>query len=846
MGLFMNKKTFLLIGTLAVLLISPLTGAVMNQSTPEQESPQTTPITTQENNNANIEYGGTIQTFIGAYGSHLNPVDAESVTDGYLCQDLIFDSLIADNTIQPTNLSAFGGEIAKKVEYTYLNTTKHPITRRNGTTVNDPDGEATRWTITLRDDYSWHDGSPITAEDLIFTYQFDYWTAWKGGASADYTGDFFGTSGMDYYRATKINNYKVNVTIGKTGFEFKYYPLYPIPFPKHIYSNASTWGGPANETFNVDNAWNQGWSLTALDVLNYEPTGPDDPVYTGSGPWMPTFRNGDSPRTTTKYVFERYDYYRWSPYDPANGEVTHPWTDYEKYYQNPKKYNQEIWDPALGKVSEPILWGPYADKVEISLIRQNALQWSSFTQKEVDFEGGTSLTNHIKELHKMNFTLHSSAEMGIFNMNINCGPGYMSGLGKIGPGHTYFTRSAAFRRAVDWAVNKRKIVNDVLNGYAIPVDDLVTSVPYGSGWNWEPPAHRYGASIGKAHSLIKGMDKVAGDTDGDGFFEYSNGSTIRPLKVIYTAGSSTWAQVTAIIKENLESVGVPVERSTVTWPELLDTITGPKTPFQVAMHGWAVGGVPTWMEIWSKRYPMGQLEYGFQNQSYANATTKMKQQKYMKDSYQYAHKAQQIFYEQVPSPCLWRTKATSTYDQDEWKGAVPSTGGGYDNIWSYRFMVKAQAKPPTAKGYGVQQNAKLSGKEEIGTTFTDVVRTGEKLNVSYMSLSIDHGSEKLLDWEQVKTKTLADWEDFGINLEFKVTWNYTLDTTSYSNGKHLATLRVYGLRPTPIKYNLFLHINNPESLTQQPLPLAGICGIGSAVVVGLIVYFSMRKKKPPE
>jgi peptide/nickel transport system substrate-binding protein len=78
-------------------------------------------------------------------------------------------------------------------------------------------------------------------------------------------------------------------------------------------------------------------------------------------------------------------------------------------------------------------------------------------------------------------------------------------------------RDPAFRQALNWAIDRKQIVQVAYGGYATPGSSIIPSGFYTPtlDWHWEPPADMaYGFDLNKAKALLDAAGYK--DTDGDG------------------------------------------------------------------------------------------------------------------------------------------------------------------------------------------------------------------------------------------------------------------------------------------------------------------------------------------
>ncbi|HEX2042715.1 MAG TPA: ABC transporter substrate-binding protein [Acidimicrobiales bacterium] len=98
-----------------------------------------------------------------------------------------------------------------------------------------PSNDFREWTVTLRDGITWHDGRPLTAEDVKFS--FDYYNRFPG-ASGRYAHHVSDTPKLQ--SATVVDARTVRFVYGEPAPTFKIMPGADLPIiPKHIWENVT-------------------------------------------------------------------------------------------------------------------------------------------------------------------------------------------------------------------------------------------------------------------------------------------------------------------------------------------------------------------------------------------------------------------------------------------------------------------------------------------------------------------------------------------------------------------------------------------------------------------------------
>ena len=159
--------------------------------------------------------------------------------------------------------------------------------------------------LKIRSDIYFFDGQKMTADDVVFTFELIKWIhkyspPWRA-------------LGEIIINATKVDEYTVKVYLNTTGF-LASCRAFIMVFPKHVYELGETWGG--NGVF-------PNWNVTPVQIVNYVPSSPSDPIFTGYGPfklvdWSPS----GSCKNATEFILRRNSNYTLRAVDEAGNTNT--------------------------------------------------------------------------------------------------------------------------------------------------------------------------------------------------------------------------------------------------------------------------------------------------------------------------------------------------------------------------------------------------------------------------------------------------------------------------------------------------------------------------------------------
>jgi peptide/nickel transport system substrate-binding protein len=270
-------------------------------------------------------------------------------------------------------------------------------------------------------------------------------------------------------------------------------------------------------------------------------------------------------------------------------------------------------------------------------------------------------------------------------------------------------RDQQFRTAVNWAVDRQKVVDVAYQNYATLGSSLV--VPY-SKYHWEPPA---GTAFTYDPAKARQILDTAGykDVDGDGYRETKDGKKL-VLRFYATTDSTQNQTAGKLIVGWLKDVGIKLDYQVIDSGALINyqyEYTGNTyTPdWDLFIWYWVEDVDPNFiMDIYTPQQIEGwndclwtDPEYTRLNAQQATTIDEAKRIPVVKQM-------QQIFYEGAAYAILAYPYQLEAYNTDKWQGWVHVPGeapGGqqgaviynYNNIDTYRFVEPKTAATATVK-----------------------------------------------------------------------------------------------------------------------------------------------------
>jgi peptide/nickel transport system substrate-binding protein len=255
-----------------------------------------------------------------------------------------------------------------------------------------------------------------------------------------------------------------------------------------------------------------------------------------------------------------------------------------------------------------------------------------------------------------------------------------------------------FRQAVNWAVDRQKVVDVAYQGYATLGSSLV--VPY-SKYHWEPPADQaFTYDPEKARQILEAAGYK--DVDGDGFRETKDGKQLS-LRFYATTDSTQNQTAGKLIVGWLEDVGIKLDFQVIDSGTLINyqySYTGDTyTPdWDLFIWYWVQDVDPNFIvDIYTPQQIEGWNDCLWTDPEYTKLN---EQQATTIDEAQripIVQQMQQIFYEGAAYAILDYPYQLEAYNTADWQGWVHVPGeapGGqegavlysYNNIDTYRFV----------------------------------------------------------------------------------------------------------------------------------------------------------------
>ena len=363
------------------------------------------------------------------------------------------------------------------------------------------------WTFRMRPGAAWHDGQPVTAHDVDFTfnriiYNEDIPTTTRAAFTFRFP-DAGGGWREEPMTVTALDDSTVRVVL-PTPFAPFLRSMGTAIYPKHV----------------LEPHVNDG---TFVDLWDID-TDPAEIIGTG-------------PFTIESYV-------------PEESLVLR---------RNPNYWLRDAEGNAL----------PYLDTVTMRFVETLEDEFDAFQSGLADYHGvlGEEYATLEPLQEEGNFTIHKRGPgfgTTFLAFNVNPGADPETGAPLVAPEKRAWFGNAVFREAVAYSVDKQRIVDETLHGLGYP---QWSSVSPAAGDFHNPNVKRYEYDPGRANHALDDLGWV--DTDGDGIREDDAGNAIEFRLVTNGVSNEVRGQVTEIIAEGLRSVGIGARYEAIEFGEIV-------------------------------------------------------------------------------------------------------------------------------------------------------------------------------------------------------------------------------------------------------------------------------------
>ena len=367
------------------------------------------------------------------------------------------------------------------------------------------------WTFHLRRDVRWHDGEPLTAHDVDFTfnriiYNQDIPASSRPAFNFRFLDEQTGEWQQAPMTVTALDDYTVQCVL-------------PAPFAPFLRS--------------------MGTAIYPRHIL--EPRVDD-------GTFVDTW-GIDTP--------------------PAEIIGTGPFTiaSYEPGQRVVMQRNPDYW--LRDDDGNPL---PYLDQVVHLIVPDLEAELALFLSGDSDVHG--VLGEEYARLEPMqeegNFTIHRRGPaFGTTFMGFNVNPGVSPDSGEpyVAPHKLRWFQNREFRQAVAYSVDKPTIIEEVQHGLGYP---QWASISPAAGDFHNPNVRRYEYDLDRANEILDGLGWT--DTNGDGIREDDQGNEIA-FSLVTNTGNTVRGQVGELLQQGMQGLGLRVDYRLVEFGDLVGQLT---------------------------------------------------------------------------------------------------------------------------------------------------------------------------------------------------------------------------------------------------------------------------------
>jgi peptide/nickel transport system substrate-binding protein len=376
------------------------------------------------------------------------------------------------------------------------------------------DSEGLVWEVQLRDDVTWFDGQPLTADDVVFTmnriiYNNDIPTSSRYAWQLEDVDPVTGQPIVRQVKVERVDAYRVRYTLP---YPWAYFfdTLGQSIYPKHVLEAAVNDGRFAS-------MWDK--SVDPREVI-------------GCGMYrLDSYRDGE------RVILKR----------------------------NPTYFRINSFGDRM----------PYIDRIVYSILRGSDLARDAFKEGRLDLTSvaGKDFKDMFRQQAAEAYTIYrrgpsTATRFLVLNQNPRTDA---SGKPYVKPHKLAWFRDARFRKALSHALDRRAIREVIFNGQAYDQHSSVSeaNTRYFTGDNRrfpDLPVLRYEFDPDRSRALLDEMGLT--DRNGDGLREDADGHPVEFVINTY-ADSPDFAAIVSILREDFRKIGVRIELVQLTFSGLV-------------------------------------------------------------------------------------------------------------------------------------------------------------------------------------------------------------------------------------------------------------------------------------
>ncbi len=215
---------------------------------------------------------------------------------------------------------------------------------------------------------------------------------------------------------------------------------------------------------------------------------------------------------------------------------------------------------------------PYLDGIIFLIVQNFDTVILKFLEGEVDYCGFRGMDFPLLKPREKsgNFTIYDAGpDFGSNFIAFNLNPGVNPQTKKpfVDPQKLSWFNNVEFRRAVAHALDKKKMIEIVQNGFGYPQD---SSMSPSAGFFYNPHVEVYDYDLSKARDILHNAGFI--DRDHDGFVEDKEGHRVE-FNLYTNASDNERVQMAGIIRQDLENLGIKVNFVAIEFNALVSKLT---------------------------------------------------------------------------------------------------------------------------------------------------------------------------------------------------------------------------------------------------------------------------------